>query len=146
MAPFADRDRPMATYRGQGVSKPSVKKSEHCIIFTGSHVPPLTSAETPKRDERPLKPLPVRVITTDRAEELDPMSRLNLGERRPLHYNVRVRDVGKVAEDFESNLLDQYHKVNRERRSDEKARKKRLRAARTAHAEELRSPDELPSE
>jgi hypothetical protein len=53
---------PINTYTGKGVAKPSVNKSEHVIVYTGSKAPGPTKAEMPtRRGEAPMQSIPIQV-------------------------------------------------------------------------------------
>ena len=103
---------PINTYSGKGVSKPSVNKSEHVIIFTGSVAPRPTAAETPKRrGEFPMQSIPIQVDIDSQDERLDPMSRLHLGGVTTVEHNIKVKPLGKVNKRSLDALRKQYVNV-----------------------------------
>ncbi|RMZ15901.1 hypothetical protein D0862_01462 [Hortaea werneckii] len=87
---------PIATYGGKGVSKPGANKNEHCIIYTGAHVPNPLPKELPSRGEPPMQPIPIRVIPDNVAEKLDPTSRVDFGRVETIQYNIKVKAFGIV--------------------------------------------------
>lgn len=87
---------PIVTYGGRGVSKPGINKSEHCIIYTGAHVPNPLIEELPSRNESPMQPIPIRVIPDNVAEKLDPTSRVDFGKVETILYNIKVKAFGNV--------------------------------------------------
>jgi len=103
---------PVNTYGGKGVSKPSVRKSEHAIIFTGSTPPRPTALEMPKRrGEAPMQPVPIQVDMDNKGERLDPMSRLHLGGVTTVEHNIKVKAFGKVNKNSVDALRKQYANV-----------------------------------
>jgi hypothetical protein len=100
------------TYSGRGVSKQSVNKSEHVIIFNGSIVPRLGPGEAPtKRGEPPMQPVPIQVDIDTQDEKLDPMSRLDLGGVTRVEHNIKVKALGKVNKRSLDALRKQYANV-----------------------------------
>jgi hypothetical protein len=102
---------PINTYTGKGVAKPSVNKSEHVIIFTGSVAPPQTQAEMPRRGEAPMQSIPIQVDLDSQDERFDPMSRLDLGGVTKVEHNIKVKALGKVNKRSEDALRKQYANV-----------------------------------
>ena len=102
---------PINTYSGRGVSKHSVNKSEHVIIFTGSVPPRPSAAELPRRGEAPMQPVPIQVDTDTPDERLDPMSRLDLGGVTRVEHNIKVKALGKVNRRSLDALRKQYANV-----------------------------------
>ena len=95
---------------------PGVIKSHHAIIYTSQPRPALVS-EQPQRlqnglPESGMQPGPIRVVTYDRGKALDPMARLDYGDRYEFDYGVpNIRLFGKVHEDSLANLYVQYNSV-----------------------------------
>ena len=119
---------PIHTYRFLGVAKKEVKKSEHCIAYTGSCPPAPEENERSRPGEAPMKPTPIRIETTDRTDKLHPMSRINLGKVWPIEDNIRVKDYGRVHKDSLDDLMEQFRKVNQERNNAQRRKKKRATA------------------
>ena len=104
------------TYNGQGVAAPGVIKSHHAIIFTGSQPRPDVS-EQPQRlpngqPEIGMQPQAIRIIPYDREKALDPMARLDFGDRYEFDYGVpNIRPFGRVHDDSQAALFVQYNAV-----------------------------------
>lgn len=104
------------TYNGQGVAAPRVIKSHHAIIYTGQ-LPNLTGEEQPRRmpngqPETGVLPQAIRVVTYDRGTALDPMARLDYGDRYLFEAGVpNIRLWGRVHDDFHAALFVQYTQV-----------------------------------
>lgn len=89
---------PISNYRGCGIAKPGVKKSDHGIVFTGRT--PLPPAETEKPDpltgEQGMQPHAIRVDPDVAGAKLDAMARINFGAPRTVHHYVKVKAFGVV--------------------------------------------------
>ncbi|KAK5682115.1 hypothetical protein LTS10_005240 [Elasticomyces elasticus] len=88
---------PIYTYGGQGVGKPSVRKSDHVIIYTSRQAPRPLRAELPRRGETDaLRPTPIRVVSDSPADILSSTSRLDLAKVHTIHHNIKVKPLGEV--------------------------------------------------
>lgn len=88
---------PISTYVGKGVSKHGVRKSDHCIVFTGTRPPSPLPAERPSLQETGMLPNAIRVSTLQPVDALDPMSRINFGKVYTVEHRHKVRSFGRVA-------------------------------------------------
>ncbi|KAK5719521.1 hypothetical protein LTR15_008045 [Elasticomyces elasticus] len=88
---------PIYTYGGQGVGKPSVRKSDHVIIYTSRQAPRPLRAELPRQGETDaLRPTPIRVVSDSPADILSSTSRLDLAKVHTIHHNIKVKPLGEV--------------------------------------------------
>lgn len=104
---------PITTYHNRGVSKETVKKAEHAIIYTGKYVPQPRPGELPRREiqEVGMQPDAIRVDTDSPEDKLDPMSRLNYGAVHTIQHNIKVKPYGKVHAKSYLKLLQQFASV-----------------------------------
>lgn len=104
---------PVTTYSGRGVSKNQIRKSDHCIAYSGSVTPCPRSDELPGPDEAGggMQPIPIRIDPDDRMAKLDSMSRIDLSKPISVdHYND-VKNFGKVHPKSVEALLCQFRNV-----------------------------------
>jgi len=102
---------PIGTYGGQGVAKPGVMRSDHCIIYSSTVAPRPTQDELPRRGESGMQPTPIHVSMNSPAERLDPMSRINLAVPTQFDHNNSFRDFGRVSEQSAHDLQRQFRNV-----------------------------------
>jgi hypothetical protein len=103
---------PVNTYGGQGVAKPGVNKSEHCIIYTTRVAPTPRQNELPRRrNEDGMQQVPIRVDPDSPTAPLDEMSRLNLAGVTTVQHNIKVKSFGKVNDRSVRDLLQQFDLV-----------------------------------
>jgi hypothetical protein len=102
---------PINTYAGKGVAKHGVKKSEHAIIYTGRTAPRVRTDELPGRREPGMQPIPIRVDPDNFDEQLDPMSRIDLGGVTKIQHNIKVKSLGLVNSASISALHLQFRAV-----------------------------------
>lgn len=102
---------PITSYGSQGVGKQNVKKSDHCIAYTGRMAPEPMASETPVPTEQGMQPYAIRINPDDREDKLDEMSRIDFScPRKVDHYNV-VKNFGKVHPDSMHALVVQFQNV-----------------------------------
>jgi hypothetical protein len=85
------------TYNGRGVLKPGFNQQDqkaHAIIHMDDTRPASTSEEEMRLMTK--KPIAVRAASSD--QKLHVMSRLNFGAPYSIQMNVKVMDVGMIAE------------------------------------------------
>lgn len=105
---------PINTYGGQGVARPGVIRSHHCIIHSSDIAPHPTNDELPRLGDDGMRPVPIRVIlnnATSLADRLDPMSRVHLAGPTRINHRNRTRDFGVVSEQSEHDLRRQFWNV-----------------------------------
>lgn len=85
------RTRQISTNGGRGAAKKGLKQNEHAIAYTSIEAP------SPMPDEHITKE-PIRVVPVNETEKLDEKSRINLEKIYPVEHNVKVCEVGMVAE------------------------------------------------
>lgn len=102
---------PITSYGMQGVSKDKVKKSDHCIVYTGRIAPQPQHFEAAQRGEQPMQPFPIRIDPDELDGKLDDMSRIDFSRPRTVeHYSV-VKNFGKVHPDSLHALVTQFQNV-----------------------------------
>lgn len=99
---------PVQTYSGRGVAKPGIKKSDHCIVYSGPTPPLPRPDEAPSKGETGLQVWPIRVDAVRRGDKLDQMCRLNFGKTYTVEHNIKVRSFGMVNPAFQKQLLLQF--------------------------------------
>lgn len=104
------------TYNSQGVAATGVIKSHHTIIYTGKPPKP-TDEEKPQRlpsgqTESGMLSTALRVVPYDRGKALDPMARLDYGDRYQFDQGVpNIRLFGRVHDKHLAALFLQYNQV-----------------------------------
>ncbi|KAF2469454.1 uncharacterized protein BDR25DRAFT_49675 [Lindgomyces ingoldianus] len=94
---------PVQTYRRQGATKEGLVVDDHAIVYTGhSGVPPpaLLAGEY-------ITKLPLRVIPY-KNESLDKESRVNFGKPYAVEHNVKVVEIGMIAEEHIHLLVNYF--------------------------------------
>lgn len=91
---------PIQTYSGRGVSKSSLVKAHHAIIYTGSREPKPISSERPRAGEGRMQMPGIRVDPKSKADRLDSMARVNFSKIYSVEHNVKVYEFGHVHRDF----------------------------------------------
>ncbi|KXS94570.1 hypothetical protein AC578_7520 [Pseudocercospora eumusae] len=107
------------TYNGQGVGKPGVRKSDHCIIYDGrlrNTAPGPMPTELPQREESPMRPTKIRVDLNNNVS-WHPTSRINLAKAYTIEHNVKVKDIGMIHPHSIDNLMAMYWQVQIENTS-----------------------------
>jgi hypothetical protein len=87
---------PITTYSGRGVGKDKVKKSDHCIAFSGPQAPPPHRSELPGPGEQGMQPIAIKIDPDDREEKLNPMSRIDFSSPRKVEHYTVVKNYGKI--------------------------------------------------
>ena len=75
----------------RGTAKALIDQSEHAIIYTGDRAPRRLS------EEKKLIKDPIKVISVD-GHQLEERSRVNFAQQYPIEHNVKVLEVGRVAD------------------------------------------------
>ena len=91
--------RPIHSYKKQGATKLNIRTQDHAVIYTDSY-PGLLEGES--LDKKPL-----RVIPESPELKLDPASRINFGKVYTVEHNIKVKRLGKIADEC-MHLLDMY--------------------------------------
>ena len=99
---LADVDSRISTHGARGTVGKMMNQKEHGIIFTGGEAPQKLPGE------KKLNKDPIEVIPVDSTQALDPLSRINYAKPYPIEHNVKVREVGKVAQRQVRKLLAYY--------------------------------------
>jgi hypothetical protein len=90
-------NRPIHTYNGQGVTKPSLSESDrraHAIVYMADTRPFCLPEE-----EKYLTKRPIAVDKASADQRLDPMSRVNFKKIYTIEHNMKVMNVGKATKD-----------------------------------------------
>lgn len=86
------RCSPISTYGGRATTgKSNSEQKEHGIIYTGDQPPQRF------QDEKNLRKDPIKVDIKDPSLKLSDASRINYAFTRPIQHNVKVKNVGKIA-------------------------------------------------
>ncbi|KAI4666961.1 uncharacterized protein J4E79_001642 [Alternaria viburni] len=85
---------PIFTYQGQGTKKQGVSPQEHAIAFSHGYTAQLLP------DEAPLVKHAIGIVMKDGERPLSAASRIYFGIHHPIQYNVKVKDLGVVHEDW----------------------------------------------
>lgn len=102
---------PMTTYDGQGVAKLQVKKSDHCIAYSGATPPSLGPGELAEPPEMGMQAFPIRIDPDDRQARLDPMSRIDFSKPLSVDFYVEVKNFGMVNPKSMAPLVSQFRNV-----------------------------------
>jgi hypothetical protein len=97
---------PINTYSGNGTTKRGARPQEHGVAYSVGHSPMLVPGEPP--DIMPA----IAVIMADPQEPLHPTSRIYLGLHQAIQYNVKVKEVGLVAESHLDTLMQNWKAVD----------------------------------
>jgi hypothetical protein len=99
---------PIYTYSGRGTTKRGVHPQEHAIAYSWGHTPALTTGESGIT----LPSIPV--VMADAQPALHAASRIYFGLTQPIQYNVKVKEVGYVPQDYTHTLLANWRTVDGE--------------------------------
>jgi hypothetical protein len=99
-----DTISPISTYSSRGTAKPGVDPKEHAIVYMSGTLPTYLPGESSSSMREPIE-----VVPTNGRETLDRASRLRFGKTFPIEWNVKVKDVGRIAPSHMSKLI-QYWK------------------------------------
>jgi hypothetical protein len=91
----------ISTYGNQGTMKYGCNASEHSIVYLAGSQP----ISLPGEWEKGLRKDPIEIVATDAKEIMEPASRLRFGKIYSIEWNVKVRDIGKVAGKHMSKLV-----------------------------------------
>lgn len=79
-----------------------IMQNEHSIIYTGDTAP----EKLP--EEKKLNKPPIRVIPIDASQNLSPLSRIHYAKPYPVEHNVKVCEVGMIAERDRKKIVGYY--------------------------------------
>ena len=98
----ADCGSRISTHGNRGTVGKLVNQKEHSIIYTGE--------VAPKRlpEEKKLNKDPIQVIPVDDSQELSDLSRINYAKPYPIEHNVKVCEVGMVAQRDRRKIIGYY--------------------------------------
>jgi hypothetical protein len=94
----------ITTYGQRGVLKGGCNAQEHTIV----HLRNRPAYPLPGEYEKGMTKEALMIDPTDPAEEMSPISRLRLGKVVSIECNVKVRDIGMIAREHRSKLLEYY--------------------------------------
>jgi hypothetical protein len=95
-----DTISPISTYSSRGTAKPGVNPKEHAIVYMSGTSPTYLPGESPSSMREPIE-----VVPTNGKETLDRASRLRFGKTFPIEWNVKVKDIGRIAPSDMSKLI-----------------------------------------
>ncbi|KAF1997306.1 kinase-like protein [Amniculicola lignicola CBS 123094] len=98
----------LRTYGGHGVGRPGTVKRHHAIVYTGDIPPAPLLNELPDRHEIGMVDS-VRVKPLRPWESLDPSTRINLRTTYTVAHDLRVAEIGDVAEGYLWKLIHNFH-------------------------------------
>jgi hypothetical protein len=102
----ADIPSPVFTYGGRGTLKPGVVQDEHAIAYTYGYQPQLLF------EEKELRKSPICVVMNHGQTPLSAASRIYFGIHHPIHYNVKVKNLGYVHPDWLPSFLGYWNQEN----------------------------------
>jgi hypothetical protein len=106
--PWVTKCSPIFTYGGQATTKPGVQPDEHAIAYSQSRQPMLVN------NEEPLINQPICIVDAPGVGPLHLASRIYFGIHHPIQYNVKVKDLGQVHDDYIQRLRGYWNMVNRD--------------------------------
>jgi hypothetical protein len=87
------------TYGGQGTSKPGIDASSHAIAYMSNSHPVRLASETGMTKES------IRIYPARPDSKLSQLSRINFARVYTVEHNVKVMDIGIVAESSMHHLI-----------------------------------------
>jgi hypothetical protein len=84
---------PITTYSGRGTTKQGCRPSEHAIVYFSGTTPRYVEGEYGNG----MTTDPIEIVPADRNATMDPASRLRFGKTFPVEWNVKVKEIGRVA-------------------------------------------------
>jgi hypothetical protein len=99
-----DTISPISTYSSRGTAKPGLDPKEHAIVYMSGTSPTYLPGESSSSMREPIE-----VVPTNGGETLDRASRLRFGKTVAIEWNVKVKDIGRIAPAHMSKLI-QYWK------------------------------------
>ncbi|KAI4659355.1 uncharacterized protein J4E78_005782 [Alternaria triticimaculans] len=93
---------PILTYQGQGTKK-VVSPGKHAIAYSHGYDPRLLP------DERPLAKHAICIVMNNGENPLVAASRIYFGVHHPVQYNVKVKDLGIVHQDWLPTFIGYWH-------------------------------------
>ncbi|KAH6865209.1 hypothetical protein BKA58DRAFT_241012 [Alternaria rosae] len=97
---------PIFTYQGQGTKKQGVSPTEHAIAFSHGYADQLLPGEAP------LTKHPICIVMNNGERRLAIASRIYFGIHHPIQYNVKVKDLGVVHQDWLATFLGYWNMEN----------------------------------
>lgn len=83
------------TYTGRGTLKPGCIGREHAAVFLTGSGPTIFQGE--QDGPSGMNKEPIEITPADSTITMDPASRVRFGKTYPVEWNVKVKDIGKVA-------------------------------------------------
>ncbi|KAI4945164.1 hypothetical protein J4E91_008141 [Alternaria rosae] len=97
---------PIFTYQGQGTKKQGVSPHEHAIAFSHGYAAQLLP------DEGPLTKHAICIVMNSGERPLATASRIYFGIHHPIQYNVKVKDLGVVHQDWLPTFIGYWNMEN----------------------------------
>lgn len=95
----------ITTYSRRGTLKPGCVPKEHSIVYLDGEQPISLPNER-------LEKQPIQINRADPSIRFDPTSRIHYAKAYPIEMNVKVKDIGNVASEDLTNLLNYYKQEN----------------------------------
>ncbi|KAK3719953.1 hypothetical protein LTR37_004076 [Vermiconidia calcicola] len=110
---------PIITYQGQGVTKESVVKGNHAIVYTTKRSPDPLPNEVPQRAGDRHMRTSVRIKPDEKGDQLMNMSRIDYGRVYTIEHNVKAMAFGWVHEESQKDFHYDFRAVLFGNHSDE---------------------------
>ena len=94
----------ISTYGGNGTLKNGCNPAEHTIVHLEGTNPKRLEGEW----ERGMTKDPIMIIPSDPGEIMDPASRLRCGKIYSIEWNVKLREIGMVADHDRTKLIQYF--------------------------------------
>jgi hypothetical protein len=94
---------PVHTYSGRATSKPGVNPDDHTALVRPGE------AVVYAPGEAELKNTPLEIVIENESVDFNPLSRLDFGKIYTIHFNWKVRTMGRI-EPNSLKLLEEYFK------------------------------------
>lgn len=98
---------PITTYSGQGCLKKGCIPSEHSVVHIGTS-PNYFQGEY----EAGLTKAPIRIVPANSNLTMKPASRVHYSKSYPIEMNVKVKDIGNVAQEDLDKFIAYYNQEN----------------------------------
>lgn len=92
----------ISNYRDQGTLAPGCDPREYTIVYLSGTRPCFLEGEF----ERGMTKDPIEIMPTEPGLTLPPSCRLRFGKTYPVEWNVKVKDIGKVAPEHLTKLVE----------------------------------------
>lgn len=102
----------IATYGKQGTLKSGCNPGEHAVVYNTGVDPQGCYLKGERR--KGLYKEPIEVFPADSSSYLTPQSRVRFGKAYAIEWNVKVKDIGMVVDQYMGRLLSYFEDENHE--------------------------------